>query len=129
MKEASIVIRPEVSETNDNEDWQMIDDILHDPRSVRLSQNLNDEKTHSPDADGQRAVLRRIENENKKTHPGSFEEGANGDANLPVLEHVVTPTYARTVDHGIVDEAFDRMFTEDTCEDEPGKNLMVFRQA
>ena len=99
------------------------------PRSVRLSQNLNDESAHSPDADGQRAVLRRIENENKKTPPGSFEEGADGDANLPVLEHVVTPTYARTVDHGIVDEAFDRMFTEDTCEDEPGKNLMVFRQA
>lgn len=99
----------------------MIDEILHDPRSLRLSQNFDDDS--SPD--GQRAVLRRIENEYRETSADSCEDS---DANLPVLEHVVTPTYARTVDHGIVDEEFDRMFTDDISEDEPGKDSTISRK-
>lgn len=113
-----------MSETNANEDWQMIDDILHDPRSSRLSQNLDDESAHSPEADGQRAVLRRIENENKEIPSDSLEGGLDSDANLPVLEHVVTPTYARAVDHSIVDETFDRIFTEETSEEERSKSSL-----
>lgn len=99
----------------------MIDEILHDPRSLRLSQNFDDDS--SPD--GQRAVLRRIENEYRETSADSCEDS---DANLPVLEHVVTPTYARTVDHSIVDEEFDRMFTDDISEDEPGKDSTISRK-
>ena len=99
----------------------MIDEMMHDPRSLRLSQDFD----HESFPDGQRAVLRRIEDENRETSADSCKDS---DANLPVLEHVVTPTYARTVDRSIVDEAFDSMFTDDISEDEPGKVFTTCRK-
>lgn len=39
---------------------------------------------------------------------------------LPVLEHVVSTTFARTVDRGIIDEEFNSLFSEDTLDDHPG---------
>ena len=110
VKEASIVTRPEVSDTKETEDWQMIDDILHSPRTLSLSQSMDDETVRSPENDGQRAVLRRIDDKDNETT----------DTSLPVLEHVVTPTFARTVDRSVVNEEFDSLFSNDTLEDEPG---------
>jgi hypothetical protein len=116
VKEASIVTRPGVSDSKDTEDWQMIEDILESPRPLMLSQSTNDETILSPENDGQRAVIRRIDDENTTT----------SDAALPVLEHLVTPTFARTVDHGVVDEEFNSLFSEDTLENEPGNPVIIY---
>ncbi len=125
MKEASIVTRPEVSDAQETEDWKMIDDILHSPRSIRLSQSFNDETVQSPENDGHRAVLRRIDGEDIETSAAYNKESDIPDRTVPVLEHVVTPTFARTVDHEVVDEVFSSMLSEDTLENEPGNPILM----
>ena len=77
---------------------------------------MNDETFQSPQDDGQRAVIRRIDDENTTT----------SDPALPVLEHVVTPTFARTVDHRVVDEELNNLFSEDMSGNEPGNPVFRF---
>ena len=91
---------------------------------------MEDANIPSPEYDGQRAVLRRINNEDNATVPASYEDKNTSDTSLPVLEHVVTTSFARTVDHSAVDEKIENLFSACNMEDDQGiAGLQVYSYA
>lgn len=104
-------------ETEETKDLELIEEMLQSPRAQNLPNTTDFGKMRLPDEDGQQAALRRIEDAGN----GSFyQDRSKPDPTLPVLEHVVTPSFVRTVDKSSVNEEFDRLFSEDTLEDESG---------
>lgn len=106
-----------MNEPTNEKDWGMIEDILHSPRS-RLSQNIEDETGETREGNVQRAVLRRIDNEDSTRAATPYEKTTTVDSSLPVLEHVVTSSFARTVDHSVFDDEFEKIFLEDAIEEQ-----------